>query len=380
MNAAPDTDVRAALADAAHVTGLAFDPETVLTRGRRVVRRRRVATTGLVAAAVAGIAVIAVQLGTGQPRALPAGPTTTNGVVTDAPLVLDGTTFDAGVPRVGAGVTVDVSPTGAGQVVERWELSDGAEVLRTVVRTVPATPLGRASFLMPSESGQPGVVYGYALTGAEGPETGYAMAQLVTAPGLATGGAGSSRGTLSDPTSRKAVGSVFRSDLGSADPEQVIGIIWSRTRPTTTATPAVDWLADGAALRSGRAGGVDAAVVTVSARTSVLLWRDGERFGFGRRSGPLALKDAGSLQVGVEPHSVAAPGTEHDLAVGWVTAGPIALTSTDPADAFTVSYGQPVGGRTPFVARSTQSEVKGTVTVTGGGETQKVASWEFPSS
>ena len=117
--------------------------------------------------------------------------------MTDAPLVLDGTTFDAGVPRVGAGVTVDVSPTGAGQVVERWELSDGAEVQRTVVRTVPATPLGRASFLMPSESGQPGVVYGYALTGAEGPETGYAMAQLVTAPGLATGGAGSSRGTLS---------------------------------------------------------------------------------------------------------------------------------------------------------------------------------------
>ncbi len=272
------------------------------------------------------------------------------------------------MPRVGAGVTVDVSPTGAGQVVERWELSDGAEVQRTVVRTVPATPLGRASFLMPSESGQPGVVYGYALTGAEGPETGYAMAQLVTAPGLATGGAGSSRGTLSDPTSRKAVGSVFRSDLGSADPEQVIGIIWSRTaadhhRDTRRR------LARRRRRPAKRAGGRRGRGRGHRERTDVGPAVARRRaFRLRSASGPLALKDAGSLQVGVEPHSVAAPGTEHDLAVGWVTAGPIALTSTDPADAFTVAYGQPVGGRTPFVARSTQSEVKGTVTVTGGGE------------
>jgi hypothetical protein len=378
MNAAPDTDIRAALDDASRVAGLTFSPEAVLAEGHRVVRRRRLAATGLVAAATAVVAVVAVQLGTGQPRALPAGDPSSSSTLGQASGELTGSTFDVGVPKNGPGVRVDVSPVGAGRVVERWTLSDGDTVRRTVSRTVPATAPGRASFLMPRESGQQGVVYAYALTGPEGTASGVVMTQVVTAPDLATGqGSG---GVLTDPASGRALGSLTRFETGSADPEQVIGLIWNRTRPTTTATPAIDWLADGAALRAGRTVGVDAAVVTVSARTSVLLWRDGDRFGFGRRSGPLALKDAGSLQVGVEPHSPAAAGTENDLAVGWVTAGPVALTSTDPSDAFTVSYGDPVGGRTPFVARSAQPEVKGTVTVTGGGETQTVTSWDSQSS
>lgn len=376
MNATPDTDIRAALHEASHVSGLTFSPDAVLDEGHRVVRRRRIAATGLVAAATAVVAVVAVQLGSGRPRALPAGDPSSSSALAQASGELTGSTFDGGVPRQGPGVQVDVTPADGGRVVERWTLSDGATVLRTVSRTIRATASGEASFLMPEESGQQGVVYGYALTGPQGAASGVVLDQLVTAPDLADG-QGSS-GTLSDPTSGQALGSVFRAE--NADPEQVVGVIWSRTRPTTGATPAVEWLADGAALRTGRTGGVDAGVVTVSPRTSVLLWRDGDRFGFGRRSGPLALTDRGNLQVGVEPHSSAAPGTENDLAVGWVTAGPVALTSTDPSDAFTVSYGEPVGGRTPFVARSTRAEVEGTVTVTGGGETQTVASWDVPSS
>ena len=371
MNATPDTDIRAALDDATHVAGLTFSPDAVLAEGHRVVRRRRIAAAGVVAAATAVVAVVAVQLGTSQPRALPAGDPTTSSPLAQASGELTGSTFDSGVPQQGPGVQVDVTPADGGRVVERWTLSDGGTVLRTVSRTVPATASGRASFLMPTESGQQGVVYGYAMTGPQGTASGVVVDQLVTAPDMANG-QGSS-GTLSDPTSGQALGSVFRAK--SADPEQVIGVIWSRTRPTAGATPTIEWLGDGATLRTGRTGGVDAAVVTVSPRTSVLLWRDGDRFGFGRRSGPLALTDPGALQVGVEPHSLAAPGTEHDLAVGWVTAGPVELTSTDPADSFTISYGDPVGGRTPFVARSTQSDVKGVVTVTGGGEEQTVDTW-----
>jgi hypothetical protein len=118
----------------------------------------------------------------------------------------------------------------------------------------------------------------------------------------------------------------------------------------------------------------------VSSRLSVLLWRDGDRFGFGRRSGPLALTGTGALQVGVEPHATAVPGTAPDLAVGWVTTGPVELSSTDPTDSFTVAYGAPVGGRTPFVATSTNPDVKGTVTVTGGGESRTLTAWDIRPS
>jgi len=370
MNATPDTDIRAALDDASHVAGLTFSPESVLAEGHRVVRRRRIAATGVVAAATAVVAVVAVQLGTGQPRALPADGPSSSSTLAQASGELTGSTFDDGVPKQGPGVRVDVTPADGGRVVERWTLSDGDTVLRTVSRTVPATAPGRASFLMPAESGQQGVVYGYALTGAQGAASGVVMTQLVTAPDVANG-QGSS-GNLSDPTSGRALGSVFRAETGSADPEQVIGLVWSRTRVQGAR---VEWVADGAALRTGRTGGVDAAVVTVSPRTSVLVWRDGERFGFGRHAGPLTANDPGGLQVGVEPHAAAATGTEHDLAVGWVTAGPVQLTSTDPADSFTISYGHPVDGRTPFVARSTLPDVKGVVTVTGGSEAQTVDNW-----
>jgi hypothetical protein len=370
MNATPDTDIRAALDDASHVGGLTFSPDAVLAEGRRVVRRRRIAATGVVAAATAVVAVVAVQLGTGQPHALPSGGPSSSSTLAQASGELTGSTFDDGVPKQGPGVQVEVTPADGGRVVERWTLSDGDTVLRTVSRTVRTTGSGEASFLMPTESGQVGVVYGYALTGAQGAASGVDMTQLVTAPDAATGqGFG---GTLTDPASGRALGSVFRAETGSADPEQVIGLVWNRTRVEGSQ---VEWLGDGAALRAGRTGGVDAAVVTVSPRTSVLLWRDGDRFGFGRQLGPLAASDPGALQVGVQPHATAADGTEHDLAAGWVTTGPVELTSTDPADSFTISYGDPVGGRTPFVARSTLPDVKGVVTVTGGSEAQTIDNW-----
>ncbi|GAA1966864.1 hypothetical protein GCM10009817_03440 [Terrabacter lapilli] len=368
MTTTPESDVRAALNGATHVDGLSFDPEAVLLEGRRVVRRRRLAVTGLAAAATAVVAVVAVQLGTGQPRALPALPPQVSQTISAAPTgPFSGTTASDGF-RQGKSVDVAVVPRGDGTVRETWTLYDGASRLGTVTRTVPSVRVGQASFLMPAESKQKGMVYGYALTGPDGPTEGHVMTQLVSAPEPAGPGHGGGL-TLHDVASGRIVGSLFWAE--TPRPDQVVGMTWNRTNPTTAG---VTWLGDGAALRSDRPTGIDAAVVTVSARTSVLLWRDGDRFSFGQRAVPFS--DPGSLQVGTNPHSSGAPGYENDLAVGWVAGDSVTLTSSDPGDTFAITYGTPVGGRTPFVARAGRPDVKGTVTVTGGGETQTLATWD----
>ncbi|WP_374970210.1 sigma factor [Terrabacter sp. BE26] len=367
MSTTPAADVRAALEQATDVTGLTFDPDAVLTRGRRVVRRRRLVTAGAAAAATAVVAVVAVQLGTGQRRALPALPPAVSTTTTPSG-PLSGTTASDGF-RQGTSVDVSAVPAGEGTVRETWTMYDGATRLGTVTRTVPALRAGQASFLMPAQSKQKGMVYGYLLTGPQGPDKGYVMTQPVMAPdGLLGNGTGSG-GSLLSTSTRSPVGSIFC--FGLKRPEELVGVSWNRTKPTTTS---VVVLGDGAALRTDRRGGVDATVVTVSSRTSVLLWRDGDRFSFGQHAP--AFSDAGALQVGVDPHSAAVAGTENDMAVGWVAGGSVQLTSSDPQDSFTLSYGDPVGGRTPFVARSGRPEVKGTVTVSGGGETQTLAAWD----
>lgn len=368
MTATPDSDVRAALGGATHVDGLSFDPEAVLLQGHRVVRRRRLAVTGLAAAATAVVAVVAVQLGTGQPRALPALPpevSQTTPVVPDGPLA--GSTASDGF-RQGKSVDVSVFPAGQGMVRETWTMYDGATRLGVVTRTVPAVRNGQASFLMPDASKQKGMVYGYALTGPDDEKAGHVLSQIVTAPDIPGNGEGAG-GSLRSGSTEAVVGAVFCQ--GIAKPEQVVGVSWSRTLPTDKG---IVWLGDGAALRRDRPAGVDAAVVTVSQRTSLLLWRDGDRFSFA----PFVPRasDPGGLQVAVKPHSTVVAGDENDLAVGWVAGDSVTLTSSDPGDSFTVAYGAPVGGRTPFVARSGRPEVKGTVTVTGGGETQTLAAWD----
>lgn len=367
MNAAPDTDIRAALDDASHVAGLTFSPEAVLAEGHRVVRRRRLAATGLVAAATAVVAVVAVQLGTGQPRALPAHPDATWSAVPWSTGPLTSSSYADGL-KAGPGYEVVVAPAGGATVSETWTFFDGNTVLGTVHRTAPALRPGQASFLLPAESGRPGAVYGYVVTG---PARGTVMVQVVAEPDSS-----SSEGTsasLIDPTTQRVVGATFmRTVRDEAAAEQVLGVVWDRY----DVSGGLVRLGGGAALRPGRTAGVDVGVVAVSPSTSVLVWRDGDRFGFDRRTGRLALTDTGALQVGVEPRAPEVTGSEHDLAVGWVTSGPVHLSSTDPDDTFTVSYGAPVGGRTPFVARSVRPDVKGTVTVTGAGETQTVTDWD----
>ncbi|WP_076262580.1 hypothetical protein [Intrasporangium flavum] len=374
MTTTPDADVRAALDAAAGLPDLRLDPALVLDRGHRVVRRRRVLGGVAGAAAAAIVAVVAVQLGTGQTRPLPPAHDPSRSSTAVRSGSLHGTTFSDGIKQ-GAGFEVAVEPGAKGQVTETWTLSEGNTTLKTVRRTRPVTADGQASFLMPDASGQKGVVYGYVLTGDQGVQSGVALTQLVSAPDAFTGdGAG---GNLSDPASGRIVGSLFIQRVEKADPTHVIGLIWGRSKVAGTQ---VTWLGDGAALRPDRTGGVDAAVVTVNPRLSVLLWRNGDRFGFGHRSGPSALTDPGTLQVGVEPRGRAASGMAPDLAVGWVTSGAVELTSTDPGDSFTVVYGTPVGGRTPFVAVSANPDVKGAVTVRGGGESQTLTTWDAQTS
>lgn len=371
MNATPDTDIRAALADASDVAGLTFSTEAVLSEGHRVVRRRRAVATGLVAAATAVIAVVTVQLGTGQPRALPAHPDSSWSAVPWATGPLTSTTYTDGI-KDGPGYEVVVAPAADGTASEMWTFFDGNTVVGTVHRKAPALRPGQARFLMPGESGRAGAVYGYVVTG---PTKGEVMAEIVIGPDSSLGDGMTA--SLIDPRTQGVVGQTFmRSVTGEAAAQEVVGVVWDRLE----VAGGLIRLGGGAALRSGRSGGVDAAVVAVNAGTSVLLWRDGDRFAFGARSGPLVLTDPGPLQVGVEPCVPKETGSEHDLAVGWVTSGPVELTSTDPSDAFTVSYGTAVGGRTPFVARSAQPDVRGTVTVKGGGETQTLAGWDAPAS
>lgn len=367
MSTTPETDVRRALEQAAAVPGLSYDPDAVLARGHRVVRRRRYVAVGAAAAATAVVAVVAVQLGTTGPRALPAVPPQ---VSTSSPAEitgpLSGSTSSDGI-RQGRGVDVTVTPRGDGTVSETWTFFSGTTRVGSVSRTVPAPRAGGASFLMPATSGQPGMVYGYVLSGPEGPDEGYVMVQPVTAPSGPGKWDGSSL-TLRETRTGATVGSVFAYRI--ADPEQVVGVTWSRTRPTATE---VEWVGDGAALRHGRRAGVDAAVVTVSPRTSMLLWRNGTRFSYGSMTQPVS--DPGVLQVTVRPRSTAIAGLENDMALGWVAGPRVTLSSSDPQDSFTVSYGEPVGGRLPFVARSSRPDVEGTVTVTGAGETQTLATW-----
>jgi hypothetical protein len=373
MNATPDTDIRAALADASDVAGLTFSTEAVLSEGHRVVRRRRAAATGLVAAATAVIAVVAVRLGTDQPRALPALPPSATQIT--APVAtgpLTGTTSSDGI-RDGLGVDVTVTPGSDGRVRETWTLYDGATVRRTITRLAAASGAGQVSFLMPVESGQKGVVYGYALTGPEDEQDVHVLTRVVTAPSTEPGSG--TLAALRDVRTRRVVGSVFVWEIRGVHAETVIGVTWSREKVTPLAGTS---LGEGAALRLGRAGGVTATVVTLSPRTSVMLWRDPSGRTFGVPGGPVET-DPGDLQVAVAPRTGTGPGRENDLAVGWVSSGLVELTSTDPADAFTITYGKPEGGRTPFVARATNPYVRGTVTVTGGGETQTLAGWGPPT-
>ncbi|MGO4596620.1 hypothetical protein [Terrabacter sp. 2RAF25] len=369
----PDADVRAALDDASRVAGLTFNPESVLVDGHRAVRRRRATATALGVAVTAVVAAVAVQVGAGRTDPVPAAPPTASLTTPPAPPAptgpLTGTTASDGI-RQGKSFDLTATAQADGRVRETWTFYQGSTKVDAVTRTTAATAVGQVSLITPDQSGQAGVVYGYLVTGTV---EGTVMVEVATAPGAHPGQG--TFGSLHDAATGRVAGTLFLQELtGDPTAKDVIGVTWNRT---TVSGTSVRWLADGAALRTERGtGDPQVAIVTVSPRTSVLLWRDGDRFSSGVRSGPLAVTDPGTLQVTTQPQRKGAAGREHDLAVGWVASTSVTLTSTDPADAFTVTYGASVDGRTPFVARSTNPDVKGKVTVTGGGETQTLTAWD----
>jgi len=143
-----EDELRSLLRDTADAEGPAYvdvDPHAVVTRGRRVVRRRRMAAGAGIAAAVLAIgAGGALVNGVGQDRTdttVPAGPTTGLGsgsfsVDLDVSSALQGTITP--LPNDPTSVRVDVN-----QQTKKWQVtvtgSDGRPTMRPAA-TLPANP------------------------------------------------------------------------------------------------------------------------------------------------------------------------------------------------------------------------------------------------
>lgn len=365
MNAAPDTDIRAALDDASRVAGLTFSPEAVLAEGHRVVRRRRLATTGLVAAATAVVAVVAVQLGTGQPRALPAGGPSPTAVA--APLDESGQLYSDGSSDslAGSGVRVELTAAADGKVHETWFVLEGAKPVKAVRRDVPRPKVGEPSLLLPSESGLPGVVAGWIDTGT--PRT--VNVAPVFAPDVTLSGSGFTGRLVPVHGTPSSTRYLFVSQVDGLDPAQLAGVVWSDTLDAADPTR----LGYRAAVTPNVRNDLHRAVVTTPDGNMRLLWTDDRQSGLlwvpGAIEGP---GGADPLRLLIQPARNGVEPTP-DLVFGWAAGTKeVTATSSDPADRLVVGT-QQAGDRSAFVvAPSSAQQVKGLLTIAGAGTSNTV--------
>ncbi|WP_020143091.1 hypothetical protein [Terracoccus sp. 273MFTsu3.1] len=367
MNATPETDIRAALGEASHEAGLTFSPEAVLAEGHRVVRRRRIAAGAAVAAATAVVAVVAVQLGTGQPRALPAGdPSASQTAVAaaldeSAQLYPDGSTQSSNA----TGVRVEIASAPGGRVHETWIVLEGFKPVKAVRREVPRPKVGESSLLLPAESGLPGVIAGWVETGT--PRT--VIAGPVFAPDVTMGGSGSTTRLVPAAGGPAPTRYLFVTQAEGLDPTQLAGVVWSDALDDADPTK----VGYRAALTANARTDLHRAVLTTPDGTMRILWTDDKQSGLlwvpgaiqgPSGAGPLRLLLVSS-KIGVEPTP--------DLVFGWADGTEeVRATSSDPADHVVVST-QQVDGRTAFVVAPTSAQqVKGQLTITGGGTSSTV--------
>ena len=230
MTNTPETDVRTALNEAATITGLGFDEAAVLSRGHRVVRRRRVVAAGAGVAAAALATVVALQVsGNGFNRALPpaSNPTSTviavAGPVDETGEVVPGTD-EAGVAQ-GFGARLSVRGGAGGRVVETWTVTEAGKPVKTLTREAGLLGVGRASLLLPAESGIPDLVLGYVNTGSDRSIS----AGINTAPEqLRRGGGGDTHLTgVSGATRRHD--HLFVEKYDAFDPSKIVGLSWGET-------------------------------------------------------------------------------------------------------------------------------------------------------
>ncbi|MEW1953873.1 hypothetical protein [Terrabacter sp. NPDC080008] len=368
MSTVPDSDIRAALDEATHVDGLRLDPEAVLLEGHRVVRRRRIATAGLAVAATAVVAVVAVQLGGGQPRALPAvGPSSSATVVATA---LDESaqlsTNGSSEILSGPGIRLRLRSTSAGKVEETWEVLEFTKAVRTVRREVPRPGVGGSSLLLPSEGGLPGAVVGWVDTGS--PRT--LNVRPVSAPPDTSGEADTTTRLVASGGGGSSTRHLFIAQINRLRPDSLVGVVWSDR--LDDADPMKLRLR--AALTGNPRPGIDRAVLTAPNGDQWVAWADEGHFGLLSMRGALPGPDgSGPLRV-LPVRGSTGLETTPDLVFGWAKGtGSVTATSSDPADHFVVSSNR-AGGQTAFVVAPAPPslKIKGAVTVTAGGASTTV--------
>lgn len=368
MTATPDSDVRAALEGASQVEGLSFSPEAVLLEGHRVVRRRRLAATGLVAAATAVVAVVAAQLGTGQPRALPSGGPSSSATAVTTALDESAQLSTNGSSEIleGPGIRLRLRSTSGGRVQETWEVLQFTKVVRTVRREVPRPGVGGSSLLLPSEGGLPGAVVGWVDTGS--PRT--VNVRPVSVPPDSSGEADTTTRLVPSGGGGSATRHLFIAQVNRLRVDKLAGVVWSDG--LDDADPMKLGLR--AALTSNPRPDIARTVLTAPNGDQWVAWADDGHFGLLSMRGALPGPD-GSAPLRVLPvQGTTGLETTPDLVFGWAEGtGPITATSSDPADRLVVSFGR-AGGRTAFlVAPGPPSlKVKGAVTVTASGTSTTV--------
>ena len=369
MSTTPDADVRAALEQATDVAGLTFDPDDVLTRGHRVLRRRRLVTTGAAAAVAAVVAVVAVQLGSGRPRAIPSGPSSSaTAVVTALHESAQLSTNGSSEVQVmsGPGLRLEVESTSGGKVRETWQVLEGTKTVRTVRREVPRPQIGGSSLLLPTDGGLPGVIAGWVDTGS--PRS--LNVRPVFVPAASSGEA--STGTRLVPSGGEGSSTrhLFISQVNTLQPDKLAAMVWSETLDEA------DPMKVGfrAALTANPRPDIDRAVVTAPNGDQWVMWSDDSHFGLlsgrGVQPGPDGSGPIRTLSVPARTGLETTP----DLLFGWADGtGEVKATSSDSADRLVVSFDR-AGGRTAFLVapQPPSLRIKGALTVTVGGSSTTV--------
>ncbi|OFE18091.1 hypothetical protein BA895_13300 [Humibacillus sp. DSM 29435] len=371
MTNTPETDVRTALNEAATVTGLGFDEAAVLSRGHRVVRRRRIATAGAGIAAVALGTVVALQVsGNGFNRALPpaTSPTSTvvavAGTVDEAGEVVPGTD-EAGASQ-GYGARLSVKGGTGGRVVETWTVTESGTTVKSLTREAGLLAVGQASLLLPAESGLPGLVLGYVNTGSDRSVS----VGINTAPEQLIGGGGSATHLAAVGGAARRHDHLFVQKYDAFDPSKIVGLSWAEAND-----PDPTKLQKRSILLNTDRRDLDAVVLSQPDGNQWISWASDTEIGVASSNGnsrPEAV--TGALRLLALP-AVDNPAVgEPDKIFGWVTGNESTTVTvrTTASDSVVTSYGPVRSGRRPFLITSKQGLLRSPVTVTGAGITQTI--------
>jgi hypothetical protein len=320
---------------------MAIDPYAAVLGGRRRMRRRRAGVASLGVAAVAAVTAVALQLG-GAPRALaPAGTTPPTPLVpTSGPITVPFPTGSAVVDGEirhadGTGVRIALQPRDDGEIVV-WEgVLERGEVYDMTKGVRPPVLPGDVSWSYGGTHGP------RSLRGAFGGAVSSAAVAVASVRD-------SDQAVVTLQAMSDGKHTVFDAVLPTdAAFHRVVGLAWT-VNGRSVAKPV---LSPGTAV----------SLVTTAAGDELVLWRTDRAMGATSGSGSVGFATgSGPLEV---VRTRAGRPLMGDGAFGWVAGPPIKVSSTDDTDQWTVSYGGPVDGRTPFVVVPVGGTFRGTLTI-----------------